>query len=331
MARGPLQKTVDEDLTGWGSVPSVDGTTTSTPATQAAQAETAIEQSIASVSVTPPPPIGVPLVDAQGYATQTFGTWLTKLRTASSGTSDEGKILEAYDSVVGEPARIPDQFEDQGDLQSQLSSLRKQVQELRMLMETAVAGKAPDSARLAGLLPSAYLAAGGTAADSAKLGGVLAASYATQIWVSTSYAPLANPHFTGKPTIAAPAAAGTAEINIYDAAGTDVLALGTTGASYSGLAWLPADTSFMYSAKNFYGGGASVNAISFTWSGPIQAQLFRVGGTQVIGAQQTGMGATLGAATLSGTYATDLSTLQALYNKVLSLETKLKVHGLVAT
>jgi len=54
--RGPLQKTVDEDLTGWGSVPSVDGTTTSTPATQAAQAETAIEQSIASVSVTPPPP-----------------------------------------------------------------------------------------------------------------------------------------------------------------------------------------------------------------------------------------------------------------------------------
>ena len=59
--------------------------------------------------------------------------------------------------------------------------------------------------------------------------------------------------------------------------------------------------------------------------------VYKVSGVQVIGAQQTGLGATLGAATLSGTYATDLATLQTLYNKVLALETKLKVHGLVAT
>lgn len=58
---------------------------------------------------------------------------------------------------------------------------------------------------------------------------------------------------------------------------------------------------------------------------------FKVDNVQVIGAQQTGMGATLGAKTLSGIYATDLADIQALYDKMVALETKLKTHGLVAT
>ena len=58
---------------------------------------------------------------------------------------------------------------------------------------------------------------------------------------------------------------------------------------------------------------------------------YKVGANQVVGAQQTGMGTTLGAATLTGTYATDLAALQALYNKMVLLESKLKNHGLVAT
>ena len=58
---------------------------------------------------------------------------------------------------------------------------------------------------------------------------------------------------------------------------------------------------------------------------------YQVSGAQVLGAQQSGIGATIAAYTLSGTYATDLPKLQALYNQVLALVAALKVHGMVAT
>ena len=58
---------------------------------------------------------------------------------------------------------------------------------------------------------------------------------------------------------------------------------------------------------------------------------YQVSGTQVLGPQQSGVGATIAAYTLSGTYATDLPKLQALYNQVLALVAALKVHGMVAT
>lgn len=60
-------------------------------------------------------------------------------------------------------------------------------------------------------------------------------------------------------------------------------------------------------------------------------KVLKVNSTQVIAAQQTGMGATLGAATAGGSYTSAEQTmLQAVYNKMVSLETKLKAHGLIA-
>jgi hypothetical protein len=56
------------------------------------------------------------------------------------------------------------------------------------------------------------------------------------------------------------------------------------------------------------------------------------GGTQILTSQQTGLGTTLGAATAGALYtAAEQTMLQNAYNKILALETKLKVHGLVAT
>lgn len=55
------------------------------------------------------------------------------------------------------------------------------------------------------------------------------------------------------------------------------------------------------------------------------------GSNKVIGARQTGMGATLPAATIGGTYnSTVQGQLQAVYDKIILLETKLKSHGLIA-
>ena len=58
---------------------------------------------------------------------------------------------------------------------------------------------------------------------------------------------------------------------------------------------------------------------------------FLVGADKVIGARQAGMGATLSAATIGATYnSTVQGQIQALYDKVILLETKLKAHGLIA-
>lgn len=59
--------------------------------------------------------------------------------------------------------------------------------------------------------------------------------------------------------------------------------------------------------------------------------VYKKNGTQVVGARQTGMGTTLPAATIGGTYnSTTQAQIQALYNKVILLEAKLKAHGLIA-
>jgi hypothetical protein len=58
---------------------------------------------------------------------------------------------------------------------------------------------------------------------------------------------------------------------------------------------------------------------------------YRVNGTSVLGPQQTGIGATISPYTLTGTYATDLSYLQAAYNQLSTLVAALKNHGMVAT
>ena len=83
--------------------------------------------------------------------------------------------------------------------------------------------------------------------------------------------------------------------------------------------------------------GGTQNAV-ITWSlqqtftlAPI-APGYKVGATQVLTSQQTGLGTTLTPATAGVTYtATEQTMLQNAYNKILALETKLKIHGMVAT
>ena len=121
-------------------------------------------------------------------------------------------------------------------------------------------------------------------------------------------------------------------------------AIGSTGTWADGGHVHPTDTSRLAS------GGTAANSsqlLGNTWAvpGTIGATTpgiawfttcnattaYKVAGTQVLTNQQTGLGATIGAYTLSGTYATDLAKLQAAYNQLLALVTALKVHGLVAT
>ena len=72
------------------------------------------------------------------------------------------------------------------------------------------------------------------------------------------------------------------------------------------------------------------NGTAWTYDQTLNATAYRVGGVQVVGEQVAGLG-TLPASTLTGTYASDLAKLQALYNQVLALVAALKTHGLVAS
>lgn len=61
-------------------------------------------------------------------------------------------------------------------------------------------------------------------------------------------------------------------------------------------------------------------------------KVYQVAGVQVLGAQQAGLGATLASTHVGATYtATEQGLINALIDKVVLLETKLKAHGLVAT
>ena len=100
---------------------------------------------------------------------------------------------------------------------------------------------------------------------------------------------------------------------------------------YNGSAWVMDATAYALDSAVVHTTGPETVAGLKTFSTAPSAPGYQVSSVQVLTSQQAGLGATLGAATLSGTYATDLATLQTLYNKVLALETKLKVHGLVAT
>lgn len=73
------------------------------------------------------------------------------------------------------------------------------------------------------------------------------------------------------------------------------------------------------------------NGTSWTYDTTLNATAYQVAGVQVLGAQQAGIGATLSAYTLTGTYATDLAKLQALYNQMVASFAALKTHGMVAT
>ena len=85
----------------------------------------------------------------------------------------------------------------------------------------------------------------------------------------------------------------------------NLAAPGTIGGTTAGLAWF-----------------TTVNA----------STAYRVGGTQVLGTQQTGLGATLASTHCGATYTTtEQGLINALIDKVVILETKLKAHGLVAT
>jgi len=113
--------------------------------------------------------------------------------------------------------------------------------------------------------------------------------------------------------------------------GQTLPALATGNLRYNGTAWTMDAASYALDSAVVHNTGPETIGGAKTFSTAPTAPGYQVSGVQVLTSQQTGLGATLGAATLSGTYAADLATLQALYNKVLALETKLKTHGLVAT
>ena len=83
-------------------------------------------------------------------------------------------------------------------------------------------------------------------------------------------------------------------------------------------------------------GGTTPNSGNFTTisCGTVSianGSVLKINSIQVLTSQQSGIGANLSAATLSGTYATDLSKIQALYNQMVALIPALKTHGLIAT
>ena len=100
---------------------------------------------------------------------------------------------------------------------------------------------------------------------------------------------------------------------------------------YNGSAWVMDASAYALDSAVVHNTGPETVAGLKTFSTAPTAPGYQVSSVQVLGAQQTGMGATLSAYTLTGTYATDLAKLQALYNQMIVLVAALKVHGLVAT
>ena len=77
-------------------------------------------------------------------------------------------------------------------------------------------------------------------------------------------------------------------------------------------------------------GAAFVGLCSFSAGLNVSGGVIKVGGSQVLTTPQS-VGATLAAATLTGTYATDLAQIQADHDKLRAIELALKAHGLVIT
>ena len=106
----------------------------------------------------------------------------------------------------------------------------------------------------------------------------------------------------------------------------------TTGnLRYSGGGWAFDPTAYAADSLVVHLAGAETITGTKTFSVAPTSTAYQVGGVQVLGAQVTGIGATISTYTLSGTYATDLAKLQLLYNQVLALVAALKTHGMVAT
>ena len=92
----------------------------------------------------------------------------------------------------------------------------------------------------------------------------------------------------------------------------------------------PWDMVYVWHSTEMYVAGAGVINI-INASTPAAAPELKMDGTKVLTEQQTGMGATLSADTAGATYTSDeQGMLQAVYDKMVDLETKLKLHGLIA-
>lgn len=107
------------------------------------------------------------------------------------------------------------------------------------------------------------------------------------------------------PTDTSRLATGGTAANSSQLLGNTWAAPGTIGATTAGIAWF-----------------TTCNA----------STAYKVGGTQVLGSQQAGLGATLASTHCGATYTTtEQGLINALIDKIVLLETKLKAHGLVAT
>lgn len=113
--------------------------------------------------------------------------------------------------------------------------------------------------------------------------------------------------------------------------GKAIPALATGNLRYTGAAWSFDATVYAQDSAVVHNTGTEIIGGAKTLSTAPTAPAYKVSTVQVLGAQQSGIGATLSAYTLSGTYATDLAKLQALYNQMIVLVAALKTHGMVAT
>ena len=137
-------------------------------------------------------------------------------------------------------------------------------------------------------------------------------------------APLAAKSFIGN--------SGTSAATPQALTGAQAVAMLPAGGDISGTYDAPTVTGLRGKALPVLAAGyLRYGGTTWTYDTTLNATAYQVAGVQVLGAQQTGIGATVPAYTLTGTYATDLARLQALYNQVLALVAALKAHGMVAT
>lgn len=315
----------DDSGSGWGKIPVVrtDPTTTTAQAVAQTQeaAATATETSqAAAASSIPPPPIIAPLVGADGMINPVWDRWMRKLwqKVGGAGTVSLNDIttLEAADAVALAPR--PD------DLSWSCIHVQRPVDDLPIDVMGAPAPP-QDLDLLAAMLECQPVPR--NLALPPMTTGNLRWSGSAWTFDATAYAPLSGGTFTGLCTFNAVVVVGTAtaaQAKIGTTSGAGLVLWGKTGSSYDFALLNPANSAYWMRVVT----GATYPEFP---QGLNSLGVLRMSGTQVLTTQQTGLGTQLAAYTLTGTYATDLTALQNLYNKVVALETKLRAHGLVTT
>ena len=143
--------------------------------------------------------------------------------------------------------------------------------------------------------------------------------------------------------IATQAGTNAIALQLTNGSATVVACAGTLGAAGfsalsqagdSGIFWTNTSNGFVLAPNVGSSGGLRMDGsgnVTETGNLNVVSGAYKASGVQVLTTQQTGLGTALAAHTLSGTYATDYSFLQTLYNKVVALETICRAHGFATT